>query len=275
VDEQFRIRKEIGIESEPLFFGGQGYNLTRTGNKDMSTDEETIETIRWHAREVLAITDEHGIEDVYVYGIDEAKGEQLLRQRAIWDIIHREGLRIFVAGYVGAAARMGDILDMHICGFGVFPEEAAIMHSHGNKIMSYANPQSGPENPELFRRNFGLLLWKANFDGAATYKYNTSFGHPWNDFDHPRYRDHNFTYQTVDGVINTIAWEGYREGVDDIRYGTTLQLEIRRARDSGDPERRDIAISAERYLQELDASRSDLSLNRLEMTNFILKLKGS
>ena len=26
----------------------------------------------------------------------------------------------------------------------------------------------------------------------------------------------------VNGVIDTIAWEGYREGVDDVRYITTL-----------------------------------------------------
>ena len=32
--------------------------------------------------------------------------------------------------------------------------------------------------------------------------------------------------KTVDGVIDTIAWEGYREGVDDVRYVTTLQKAI-------------------------------------------------
>ena len=26
-------------------------------------------------------------------------------------------------------------------------------------------------------------------------------------------------YPTVDGMIDTIAWEGFREGVDDVRYG--------------------------------------------------------
>lgn len=41
--------------------------------------------------------------------------------------------------------------------------------------------------------------------------------------DHPTYRDHNLTYPTADGVIDTLAWEGFREAVDDVRYLTTLE----------------------------------------------------
>ena len=41
--------------------------------------------------------------------------------------------------------------------------------------------------------------------------------------DHPKYRDHNLTYPTADGVIDTLAWEGFREAVDDVRYLTTLE----------------------------------------------------
>ena len=31
-----------------------------------------------------------------------------------------------------------------------------------------------------------------------------------------------FTYPTSDGVIDTVQWEGFREGVDDTRYLATL-----------------------------------------------------
>ena len=36
------------------------------------------------------------------------------------------------------------------------------------------------------------------------------------------YRDHVFAYPTSNGVIDTIQWEGWREGVDDTRYVATL-----------------------------------------------------
>jgi hypothetical protein len=88
-------------------------------------------------------------------------------------------------------------------------------------VFSYANPQVGVENPFVFRKNYGLVLWQQDYDGAMPYAYQHSEGSSWNDFD-GRYRDHMFTYPTTDGVIDTLAWEGFREGVDDVRYLTTL-----------------------------------------------------
>ena len=40
--------------------------------------------------------------------------------------------------------------------------------------------------------------------------------------DYPHYRDHVFAYPTSNGVIDTIQWEGCREGVDDTRYVASL-----------------------------------------------------
>jgi hypothetical protein len=58
------------------------------------------------------------------------------------------------------------------------------------------------------------------------FAYQYPFGAAWNDFDSPKrdkdYRDHMFTYPTSDGVIGTVQWEGFREGVDDTRYLATL-----------------------------------------------------
>ena len=58
------------------------------------------------------------------------------------------------------------------------------------------------------------------------YAYQHCFGSCWNDTDHPTYRDHNLTYPTVNGSIPTLAWEGLREGVDDVRYVEALQRKI-------------------------------------------------
>ena len=126
-------------------------------------------------------------------------------------------------------------------------EEAARWHAYGNKVFCYANPQTGVENPVVYRRNYGFLLWINDYDGAATNAYQHTFGVTWNDFDHITYRAHTIAYPTVDGVVDTIAWEGYREAVDDVRYLTTLLHAIKTAR----PDRQAAARSAAAYLEQL------------------------
>jgi len=118
----------------------------------------------------------------------------------------------------------------------------------GHKIFSYANPQVGEEEPETFRRNFGLVLWKAGYDGAMDYAYQHGFGHIWNDFDYEGRRDASFTYPTVNGIVGTIQWEGFREAVDDVRYITTLEQAIEAARDI------EQARQAQQWLDDLDPS---------------------
>ena len=202
-------------------------------------------------------------------------GKRLTCQREAWQAIHEAGGKVFVAGYAGSNFQaMGDIQDLLICAGYPSKREADKWHSRGHKIWCYANPQGGVENPEINRRNFGLLLWKHRYDGAATWTYLSTAGHTWNDFDNPRGRDYNFVYPTMDGVIDTVQWEGYREGVDDVRYVTTLEDAIRKAKASGDPKRVNAASTAERYLEELDVESRDLDTVRLEMIEHILRVMG-
>lgn len=163
---------------------------------------------------------------------------------------------------------MGGLLDLAIFSGPPRPEEAENYHRIGHQIFCYGNPQVGVEQPETYRRNFGLLLWKAGYDGAMDYAYQHSFGHGWNDFDHPACRDHNFAYPTVDGVIDTIEWEGFREGVDDVRYITTLIKTIREARQR----KPEMTKEAEQWLEALDPAR-DLDSIRTQVIDWILKLQ--
>jgi hypothetical protein len=274
VKEQFTIRQKIGIETDPLFMGGfGGYNLSGEYNKSMLANQDTFDKIKKNAKLLRDVLSEYNIKDVYIYGIDEAESERLVNQKKIWKVIHKEGFKVYVAGYKGAAKKIGSLLDMHICKLGPYPVEAEKMHKNGNKIIQYHNPQGGVENPELYRRNYGFLLWRANYDGAATYVYTSDFTHPWNDFDGKKYRDHNLVYPTANGVIDTIAWEGYREAMDDVRYISTLHQEILKAKKTGNHDKKAIVLSAEKYLNKLDASKSDLNLIRLEIIKYILALK--
>jgi hypothetical protein len=139
----------------------------------------------------------------------------------------------YLYGVQGKRQTVGDLKDLHVCAFGLSKDEVEKSHEvSGHEIFSYANPQIGIENPEIYRRNYGLQLWKYGYDGSMDFAYQWSMGDIWNDFDHSTYRDHNFTYPTVNGIIDTIAWEGFREGIDDTRYMATLLKAIDEASSS-------------------------------------------
>jgi len=265
------IRAELGMTGQPLFFQGK-YNM----GYDISTPVTLakLELLKKKVKAVMEIAKKFNISEVYFYGIDEARGDMVTAQKPVWQAIHEAGGKVFVAGYPGQFELSGDVLDLLISRSD--KKETALWHAAGKKIGCYGLPQSGLENPEVYRRNYGLLLWKRDFDMACDFAYHWSFYNTWNDFDHSQYRDHNFVYPTVDGVIDTIAWEGYREGVDDVRYLTTLMQTIKEAKNSKDKNMQQRVAAAEVYINELkqDVEARNPDSVRLEIIDYILKLKG-
>jgi hypothetical protein len=231
-----KLRNELGMSHQPLYLVGLITDDARLGDK---------------LRNVQSLVQPFGVPDVYVYGLDEATGQRLLGQRAAWAQVHDHGAKIFVAGYEGTFEAMGDLLDMFVHAWRPSSTEAAKWHGAGHAIVSYDNPQSGPANPHLWRQNYGVVLWAAGYDGAMPYAYQHCFGDCYDDLDDKTYRDHLLAYPTVDGVIDTIAWEGFREGVYDVRYIQTLETQINAVLRDGDAERRDAAREAQDYLQTL------------------------
>ena len=251
------IRKEVGLPAGRFYNLGQG-----TGS---SGEEAALETLQGNVRKWVGFCAGYGYDEVYFYGIDEATGDRLKAQQAAWKAVQDAGGKTFVACYKKTFETMGTLLNCAVLAGRPDPEEAAKWHSVGSEAFCYAYPQVGNEEPETYRRNFGLVLWKAGFDGAMDYAYQHGFGHVWNDFDSVHYRDHNFTYPTVNGIVGTVQWEGFREAVDDVRYVTTLE-QIIAATDT------DRAREARKWLDELDPDTADLYETRRDMAEWILEL---
>ncbi len=212
---------------------------------------------------------EHGINHLYVYGKDEARGEELALQLPIWRRLRRAGARIMAAGYAEHIDEAGRETDLLITQAIPTADEFARMRSYGNLVFKYSKPQAGPENPVLFRVQRGIALWQAGFDGSMDYAYQHSMGFIWNDFDHKKYRDLVFAYPTSNGVVETLAWEGYREGVDDLRYLATLEKLL--------AERPNLsaALVARRFLTDLKHSGDvDPQAARQSMVTHIRALLG-
>lgn len=261
LEQMFQLREKASLPKGPLYTLGIG-----TGSP---TQPEQLESLKNGVEKWIEVAAAHGYDPVYVYGIDEARGEKLTAQQRAWEAVKEAGGRVFVACYKGTFEAMGDRLGLAVFAGRPDHEEAKKYHRVGSQIFCYGNPQVGVEEPETYRRNFGLLLWKAGYDGAMDYAYQHSFGHIWNDFDHGHYRDHVFAYPTADGVIDTVEWEGFREGVDDVRYLSTLLKAIEKARRSYSP----LAAEAERWLERLDPA-GDLNRLRRDMVGWILKLQN-
>ena len=254
------VRRELGLPTDAFYNLGQGTGST--------TDPAQLAALRSKVKAWVSLCREFGYKDVYFYGIDEARDDRLKGQRLTWKAVQDAGGKTFVACYMKTFEAMGALLNCAVLAHRPNPAEAAKWQTVGSTVFCYAYPQVGEEKPATYRRNFGLLLWQAGYDGAMDYAYQHGFTHVWNDFDNHKYRDHNFTYPTVDGIIGTLAWEGFREAVDDVRYLAALQAAIRKAGDS--PQ----AKQATEWIAALDAEHCDLVATRAQMIKWIAVLSG-
>jgi hypothetical protein len=276
------MRRESGLNRNRLFYLG-----VQTTNSFLGKDPiAAIANIRQIIPPILDAAQRNGLGQLYIYGRDEARGADLVAQRSLWKVAHESGANIVAAGYTGTYESVGDLLDAFVHAYKPDYREALKWHGNGHQIYSYGNPQAGPENPFLFRLNYGLMLWANDYDGAMLYAYQHCFGSCWSDIDHPVYRDHVVAYPTANGVIPTIAWEGFREGVDDLRYVARLKYSIRVAQKAGiddwveveqflDSIRNDIRMRqamAGKYNQDVDL---DLEALRRAMAGYIIKLDAA
>ncbi|MAE67722.1 MAG: hypothetical protein CMJ18_25995 [Phycisphaeraceae bacterium] len=260
-----QIRREEGMTGTALYFNGL---ITRNPR-----ETEALERLEQEVRRFREVFEPYGIDELYVYGLDEAHGERLRSQRPAWEAVRRAGGRIFVAGGPENFKAMGDLLDVMVWSGVPTREEAARWHGIGHRVFDYANPQVGVESPEINRRNFGFVLWRANYDGAMTWAYQSSYTQGlWNDFNCDR-RASAFAMPTLDAPIDTIAWEGYREGIDDIRYGSTLLIAIEEAIADGAAEWVQVAQEARSYLESF-SPYAFLPQVRARIIEYLLKLES-
>ena len=99
-------------------------------------------------------------------------------------------------------------------------------------------------------------------------------GSPWNDFDGAgTYRDFMMTYPGVEGPIDTVQWEGYREANDDLRYMATLEEALAKAREEG--RHTDIVAEVDAWFankHERPINGDNLDAVRERIVQYILRL---
>ncbi|MFA6175947.1 MAG: hypothetical protein WC765_05155 [Phycisphaerae bacterium] len=270
--DTMRIYNEVGMNISNLFYMGLSTSNLETDNQLGAFAEKFAKKDEFFKR--------FGVKQLFAYGRDEAYGTELMVQKAAWKRLHQMGAKVFAAGRYQYQKEVADVLDVFVGAGKPSREVVDLFHKHSHKVLSYANPQVGVENPYIYRKNYGLLLKYYDLDGAMDFAYQWSFGNIWNDFDHSHYRDHCFAYPTVNGVVDTIAWEGYREGLDDLRYYHTLKEQLASAKkNNGDA---NLIKRSEKVLEDSIARVGDsqyddyidLSEIRNNIIEMILLLRG-
>jgi len=146
-------------------------------------------------------------------------------------------------------------------------------------------PAAG-ENPKINRADTGYLLWQANLYGAFVPDYQTAFGaDPYDEScagacpSKAAFRPLMLTYPAKDGVLDTLQWEACREGVNDVRYLTTMYAALRECKDAhiANP----LVTEAETYVKTfLDKPVANLPGDqydtfRLQVANYAMLLRKS
>jgi hypothetical protein len=274
---ELQMMKETGFQMKPLLSRGWSYPLN-----DKETPEQFQARINLLAK---TLKDFVGHDDIYVTSWDEAGPDRIKIMREATEYTNTQGLELWATTAKGKHFNLAGYI-INYANHGGWPdrEQSQQWHAIGSKVSSYAGPHTGPENPDIFRRWEGMARYKANYDGSHNYKYysqinpavfDKSKANVWNDFLGGAFRQFNLVYPTADGVIDTISWEGFREGIDDVRYATKLKQEADRAIASGNVKAVHAARKALMWLELFDAKNGDLTVARQEMIEYILKIQAA
>lgn len=299
---QLELMEEAGMDLNPLFGVGPAFPSNEDYSKFSSyliakknyeanpteanrIDMENKYAIYWNtltpAKNYVqaafnAVTAAVGHTNVYFDGWDEAEWNRLLWQQEVWRFAKEDvGAKIFATGH-------GDHLNLPIkedfLSWAGEPKRAnsGSWHALGSDkiITNYAYPHTGPENPDLMRQRHGMWMYKANYDAVYNYiwYFESQYVNPWSEYIDATFRAFNFVYPTKTDVIDTLAWEGFREGIDDIRYATKLKQLAAEAVASAESPRVAAANKALAWLEAVNERSTNSDLIRAEMIHQILKL---
>ncbi len=265
--EVLDLRESAGMRPTTLYLVGHPLQFT---DRPLTAQERRRN--RDYVRQINDWTRARGYDEIFFMAADEWHGEKLLAERDSMESVHEAGGRIFTAVSTDFLEHVGDLLDRPVLNAvdalsqGRDRQIVDSVHRLGNKILTYMNPPGGTPLPEHQRRSEGLGLWRVGFDGTMTWAYT----HILSDGAVEQHVHWAKVFRTDGGVLDTLHWEGWREGVDDVRYLTTLADALIRARGRF----RDYPLIRETddWISEMDVGRGDLNAMRREMATRIIAL---
>ncbi len=196
------------------------------------------------------------------------------RERA--EVAHELGYQVFAHGGNANREFALDVQDMNSDAGNPSRARAENWHAVGGAVISYCDPFPSSENPQMFRRWNGFERYKKfHYDGNMLHGFVTSM---YDEFrDDPggdgNYRNFCVAYPRRNGHIYTLAWEGWREAYDDLRYATKLKRLCVPLLESPDLALRAEAKRELAWLDRQDGSFTDLNALRRGLIDRILTIQ--
>ncbi len=261
--------KEAGFSTDFIINGGLPWRGTHDGTPYTYDD---LMAFKRSAEAWRAFYLEHFGHTNAAIGLGDEQGAAwVTKARAAWRILNEHGLKSNLAGHEHIFVKGGHMLDVHPTAGS--PSDAhqarkwnAVGHAH---VGFYASQHNGSENPAYVRRQHGLLGYLSGFNMVNNYEF--AYG-PWNDRAYELYKPMVLAYPISNGIVDTLEWEGFREGIDDIRYATLLMQLAQEAIDSGNLDRIYAGRQVRQWLALMDGMSVDLHTVRLEMIEKIERL---
>ena len=203
--------------------------------EDPELYERTLGEYRNMADVQAAVLDKYlGHRNCYFCGPDECGTYQHRRGYGFFAELHKRGFKTW-SDY-GVPEDISWSIGMNDVPAAARHTTAWLWHKGSALAVTYAGTFTGPSCPDIWRRTKGLRYYYADFDGLHEYVLFYNRWNHWNDFKwRGSYTQMQIVYPTYDGIIATLAWEGVREALDDIRYLSLLRLRAEAAMRSADP----------------------------------------
>jgi len=300
LDRIIDLREQAGMRPKVLYIVDSPLPFH---DRPLTADER--EKIRRYVPQMNAWARGRGYDHAYWMPFDEWPAPRLRAARESFEEINRAGGRLFAAvshGFVEPAGKLlhraivdadargrlaryakkhytadNTLANMHkIAEAGHFRDllkddyqrTINAVHALGHKVFTYMNPMAGQSFPDLKRRNEGLGMWRVGFDGTMNWAYTHYDADKTGKYQRPQFAK---VYRTDGGVLDSLGWEGFREGVDDVRYLTTLLATLGNA--SGNHAGEGLIAESYGWLDKIDVAGGDLDTIRREMARRIIALQ--
>ena len=197
----------------------------RLWTEDSGLTPENEEKLTQVVQQVEQFVRDNNYPQLYYYGVDEPTGPRVDRCTNIFRVIHAAGGKTTTAVYNDDLTNVDAPIYALPMANGLYEDPGQTLKPHTLKL-HYWHPL---ENPSVERFRYGILTRQAGLDGACPYAYRHVF-----QSDNPYYdesqgavnpaqnRNMMYTYPAQAGPVPTLHWEAVREGIDDVRYLTTL-----------------------------------------------------
>ena len=274
-----RTMQEVGMRTDLLVGGAYPTrSITWKGAKKDLTFADMVADAKRQADYYDRTLGHH---NVYVMHGDEPPSPWIAKERPLVDAYHAGGLKFFIACHRALFHKGGHLWDFSSTSKAPTDDSTPRLWNQlgGEPYVGwYGQMHVGPENPAQNRRQYGLATWLSGYSSVMNYAFGLG---PWND-DSTTYKPMVNAYGIFDGVVDTLQWEGFREGIDDIRYATLLSALARKALKASDGSTQRAGKKALRYVAEITVGADDyfgtgadpLDTVRLEMIGFIEDLRA-